>query len=416
MRNVCMISQSPYPFDPRVRRQAEKLAQAGFQVDIICMPVANEPENEDFGNGVTAYRVIKKHPGQESIVKYLLLSARFFLSGFIKLQKLHRKRNYRMIQVHNMPDVHVFMAIIQKLKSIPVILDIHDLTPELLTAKWDNNLSRRIKPVIVFFEKLSCMFSNHIITVTQGCKEILSSRSAPAEKITLVLNTANTSLFPFYKERSFNKITSGAKILYHGTVAERFGLHVIIDAMPLILKEVPGSVLLVHGKYDADYKEVLDKKINDHNLEGSVCLGGPRTHEELYEIMKESDMEVVPYIGNEYMHLSLSTKAFECAAAGLPIVATRLRTLNMAFDDDAVSYAEDQNVKDFAEKIIQLCREPERRKNMTQKAYEAVSSISGDVMEERYLSLIEKVTGFKRVNKEEPGMYLYRNKTEPKGV
>jgi glycosyltransferase involved in cell wall biosynthesis len=407
MRNICMISQSPYPFDPRVRRQAEKLTSAGFEVDVICMPHENEPEVEDFGNGVTAYRVIRKNPGKESMVKYLLISARFFFLSFIKLQKLNRKRKYMMIQVHNMPDSHVFIALLQKIKGTPVILDIHDLTPELLTSKWDNNLSRKVKPLIAFVEKISCKFSNHVITVTEGCREILISRSAPPEKITLILNTANTSIFPFYKEREFRKIESNAKLLYHGTVAERFGLHIIIDAMPLILKTIPGSILLVHGKYDADYKDYLIKKITGLNLEYNVVLGDARTHEELYDIMKETDIEVVPYLSNEYMNLSLSTKAFECAAAGLPIVATRLRTLNMAFNDNAVAYAEDQNIEDFAGKIIELCHNPEKRKQMTLNAYNAVLEISGDVMEERYLSLIEKITGVKRKENNEPDVLIH---------
>jgi glycosyltransferase involved in cell wall biosynthesis len=260
-------------------------------------------------------------------------------------------------------------------------------------------------------KRLSCRFSDHVITVTEGCKEILSSRSAPPEKITLVLNTANTSLFNYYKEREFKVITSGARLLYHGTVAERFGVHVIIDALPKILEKIPQSVLIVHGKYDADYKEYLNTKIKNLNLEESVILGGPQTHEELYEIMKNVDMEVVPYIGNEYMHLTHSTKAFECAAAGLPVVATRLRTLNMAFDDNAVCFAEDRNSEDFANKIIELCLNPEKRRNLSINAHKAVALISGDIMEERYLNLIEEITGLKRIEVKEPEKILHPDTT-----
>jgi glycosyltransferase involved in cell wall biosynthesis len=352
---------------------------------------------------------MRVNPGQESLKKYLYLTIKFWILGFIKLQKLHRKRNYRMIQIHNMPDTHVFMAVIQKLKGIPVLLDIHDLTPELLTSKWDNGMSRRLKSVVIFFERISCRFSDHLITVTEGCRQILSSRSAPEEKISLILNTASTSLFPFYKEREFRNIERGARLLYHGTVAERFGLHLVIDAMPLILESIPESVLIVHGKYDAVYKEGLEQKIREYNIENSVLLEGPRTHEELYEIMKTSDMEVVPYLSNEYMNLSLSTKAFECAAAGLPIVATRLKTLNMSFDDNAVCYTED-NSKDIAEKVINICSDPDKRRNMTLNAYQAVQSISGDVMEERYMKVVENLTGLQRIETDfNPELYLQRH-------
>ncbi len=396
-----MISQSPYPFDPRVRRQAEKLAASGFEVDILCLPLENEPEIEKFGDRITAFRVLKKNTGQDSIKKYLWVSINFFVLSFIRLMKLNRIRNYRLIQIHNMPDVHVFTAVIQKWNKIPVLLDIHDLTPELLTSKWNNALSRIFKPLAVFFERISCRFSDHIITVTEGCREILSERSAPPGKITLVLNTANTSTFSFYKERTFSKITSEAKLLYHGTVAERFGLHIIIDAMPSILSKIPGTTLRVYGKYDAGYKSSLEEKIKKMKLGNNVFLEGARTHEELYEIMKDSDIEVVPYISNEYMNLSLSTKVFECAASGLPIVATRLKTLQLTFKDNAVKYANDSDPDDFASKIIELCSKPDERESMIMHAYDAISLISGDVMEERYLCLIEKMTGLQRIKTEE---------------
>jgi len=395
-----MISQSPYPFDPRVRRQAEKLASAGFEVDILCLPLEDEPETEKFGERITAYRVLKKNTGQESIKKYLWVSATFFISGFLKLQKLNRIRKYRLIQIHNMPEVHVFTTVLQKMKGIPVLLDIHDLTPELLTSKWNNLFSRVVKPLTIFFEKISCRFSDHIITVTEGCKEILANRSTTADKITLILNTANTSTFPLFKERIFKNISKHAKLLYHGTVAERFGLHIIIDAMPLVLQRIPDSVLHVYGKYDADYKLFLEQKISELKLENNVFLEGARTHEELYEIMKDSDIEVVPYLNNEYMNLSLSTKVFECAASGLPIIATRLKTLGETFDNKAVKYVNDGDPVDFSDKIVEMCSNPFEREQMVLNAYNAITRISGDVMEERYLNLVEKMTGLLRIKPE----------------
>jgi glycosyltransferase involved in cell wall biosynthesis len=395
MKNICMISQSPYPFDPRVRRQAEKLAGAGFEVDILCLPIDKDPAMEKFGERITAYRILKKNSGQENITKYLWQSFRFFIAAFMKLQTLNRRRKYIMIQVHNMPEVHIFTAVLQKLKGTPLILDIHDLTPELLTSKWDNKLSRLFKPITVLFEKISCSFADHIITVTEGCKEILNRRSAPSEKITLVLNTANTSIFPFDKERVFRKIDRNLKLLYHGTVAKRFGVHTVVEAMPAVIKAIPGTTFRVFGKYDADYKVYLEKRIDDLNLQENVILGDARTHEELYEIIKDSDIEVVPYVSNEYMNLSLSTKAFECAAAGLPVVSTNLKTMKTAFDDTAIMYAED-NFNDFAEKIITLSLNPKLRETMTGNALKALEGISGDVMEERYLKLIETITGICR--------------------
>ena len=120
--------------------------------------------------------------------------------------------------------------------------------------------------------------------------------------------------------------------------------------------------------------------------------------------MNSSDLEVIPYIGNEYMHLSLSTKAFECASVGLPIICTDLRTMRSAFDENAVKYAKDRNPIDFAEKIIELCCNPDLRRKMTMNAYRSIIEISGDVMEEKYLRLIEHFTGYSSFSRSPEGI------------
>ncbi len=51
------------------------------------------------------------------------------------------------------------------------------------------------------------------------------------------------------------------RILYHGTIAERFGLHIVISSMSLVNEKIPGSVLCIYGKYDKSYK----KKINRYD-------------------------------------------------------------------------------------------------------------------------------------------------------
>ena len=37
MSTVAMVVFSSYPFDPRVRREAEALAAKGISVDVICL-------------------------------------------------------------------------------------------------------------------------------------------------------------------------------------------------------------------------------------------------------------------------------------------------------------------------------------------------------------------------------------------
>lgn len=407
---VCMITQSAYPNDPRVRRQAEVLDQQGIETDILCLKLDGQTEVEKYNN-ITAIRILQDSR-QEKMAFYILQSIKFFIKSFLKIQKLHKERKYSVIQVHNMPDFHVFAGLFQKIAGVPVVLDIHDLTPELFSSKWTGVKNRILRSVVEFAEQISCKFSAHVITVTQKCKDILVDRGVPAEKVSLILNTPNKNIFQFDSERNFDVINRNAKLLYHGTVAERFGLHLAIEAMPNILKKVPGSTLNIYGKYDASYKEHLENLIKTHSLQDNVFLNGRVSFEEVYQIIKQSDFGIVPYLNNEYMNLALSTKTFEYAASGLPVVATKLESLSLTFPDETIKYCSDE-AEDIAEKVVELCFNADERKNRAYNSYKALDDISWDVMAARYLKLMKSLAGDKKAyaennHYEKPEEALYK--------
>ena len=276
--------------------------------------------------------------------------------------------------------------------KIPLILDLHDLTVELLEVKWPGKKHTFIKSVDKFIEKISCKFADALITVSDGCKVRLIERGNPEKKITLVLNSANQNIFKFDESRNFEQIKENAKIFYHGTVAEHFGIHFAIEAMAEVIKKIPNSKLIIYGRQYPSYKAKLENQIKRMNLGNTVFLFNRIRLEDCYLKIKEADIGIVPYVNNDYENIGLSNKAFEYTASGLPVVASRLFSLMEIFNENCIHYAEPENPNDFAEKIVELCKNPELRKQKVDNAFQALSEISGQVMDDRYLSLINKLT------------------------
>jgi len=388
---VCMVAMASYPGDPRIRRQAEALEQAGYEVDILCRHSSSgiQPKVEKFGR-VTAYRIMNA-PRQESMLKYLLISTIFLFVAFFKIQPLHLKRKYSMFQAHNMPDHLVFIGIIQKILGVPLILDIHDLTVELFEEKWPGKKNLFLKSMVKFIEMVSCKFADRVITVTQTCKERLIIRGLPEEKITLILNTPNDDIFKFLPDRKFEIINKNAKLIYHGSIAERFGLHIAVDAMSIILKEIPGSKLFIYGGYNTSYGKFLKEKIKNLKLEETIILNGIIIRDKIPQLLYNSDFGLVPYLSNDYMNLALPTKAFEYIATGLPVISSMLDDLAKTFSSDSISYVKENDPQLLAEKVIELCSNPDKRRNQAQKAHKEMNKISGRVMTERYVSLIHNL-------------------------
>ncbi|MFQ5641782.1 MAG: glycosyltransferase, partial [bacterium] len=222
MTKIAMVSMSYYPNDPRIRKQAECLTREGFSVDIICLRGPAEPKVEQLGR-VRVYRKVKGRD-KESVLTYLRLSALFMISAFLMLQKLTLRNRYQLLHIHNMPDYLVFVGIVQKILRIPIILDLHDLSVELFETKWPGRASPPVISIVRFAEKMSCRFADSVITTSLGFRHKLINRGIRPDKISLILNSADGRIFKKKSSRQFRKIRQGAQLLYHGSIAERFGL------------------------------------------------------------------------------------------------------------------------------------------------------------------------------------------------
>ncbi len=388
-KRVCMIAMASYPGDPRIRRQVEALDEAGYEVDVLCRYSGKQPPKQKFGN-VTAYRIMNA-PSRENKIFYFLQSIVFLAVAFFRLLILSITKRYKVIQAHNLPDYLIFVGVFHKIFGIKLILDIHDPSVDLFEEKWPGKKNKALKFLMSKAEKYSCKLADKLITVTNTCKERLVERGNPPDKITLILNTANEGLFEFNSERQFREIKNGVKLIYHGTIAERFGLHNVISAMPILLKDLPDSILNIYGRYEGSYLMKLKNLVSDLNLSENVNLNGRINREQIPDLINDHDIGIVPYLQTDYMNLALPTKAFEYIATGLPLVSTKLKDLYETFDDNCITYVEESDSKQIAGAISFICSNPVLSKNRADAAYQKLSEISGKVMKDRYISLYDSL-------------------------
>ena len=242
--------------------------------------------------------------------------------------------------------------------------------------------------MLILSERISCAIADHLLTASPVFKQSLINRGIPQNKITVIMNTADDSIFKFNSERRFKKISEKALIIYPGTVSERFGILNVIKALPLINNQIPGTEFHIYGEYDQEYREMIEACSIELNVNENVFLHERKDLMTIYDKINSMDFGVVPYQNRHYMHIALSTKGFEYIASALPVVASRLRSMQSIFDEQDVAYFEPENEKELAEKIIFLCLNPQKRKEQVFHAHESYQKVAAAEIHKRFLEVI----------------------------
>src|SRR5690349_3975945 len=158
---VCQLAYTYYDFDNRVLRYAEYLAGRGDHVDVIALRFPNGPSLKDAGN-IRVYRIQSRSRNEKAAWVYLAKILWFFCKSTILLALLQLRGRHDVIHVHNVPEFLVFAAIVPKIFGTRVILDIHDIGPELYGGKFGTKPGSRMFRMMLFVERMSCRFADHV--------------------------------------------------------------------------------------------------------------------------------------------------------------------------------------------------------------------------------------------------------------
>jgi glycosyltransferase involved in cell wall biosynthesis len=351
-KRVAMVTFSAYPFDPRPRRAIDALLGAGATVDLICLGDEKAPRRE-IRNGIEVLRVPLKHPRRGKI-EYALRYGFFILTSGAVFALRSLRRHYDLVYVHNMPDILVLSALVPKALGAKVVLDLHDPMPELMKTIFHVPEGNRSVQMMKRLEKWSIARADLVVTVNLACKRIFSSRSCSPEKIAVVMNAPDGKIFPFREAATESAGNRDSKtpfvIMYHGSLVERNGLDIAIDALSRVRQTVPNSELYVFGPATA-FLERMQKVAQEKGLRDCVRYQGPRNLEELVTEIAKCDLGVIPNHRNAFTDINTPTRMFEYLALGKPVIAPSTLGITDYFDKESLLFFEPGNAADLARQI-----------------------------------------------------------------
>lgn len=350
--NILMIAYTYYITDARVIKEAEAATQSGFNVDFLSLRRPHEKNGKIVVNGVRVYKLKQcRYRGNNSLA-YQISYLEFFIRCFFKLSLLFIRQKYVIIHVNNMPDFMVFCTFIPKLFGAKIILDIHDPMPHTFLTKFKVNKSSLYYKFLFSQEKWSARFADSVITVHEPLKnEILVQDGIPEEKISVVANFADDRIF---KVAEPNYQNGKLKFIFHGTIAERFGLDIVMEAISN-LKDKRNFSLKIIG--EGDYEERLHNLIEVYELQDTVEFDNTfYPAAQLPEILKSFHIGLASYRLSPATEYMLPVKMLELWAMGIPVITVPNKAIQYYFNDDqyfAYDPASSDTLTAVIEEIIQ---------------------------------------------------------------
>ncbi|HSB67282.1 MAG TPA: glycosyltransferase family 4 protein, partial [Anaerolineales bacterium] len=388
-----MIVYATYPLaETRVQREAEALLQHGYEVDVICIRLSDDLPVDSY-KGVRIYREKYRFPflGSKSgglrgkFFNYL----RFFISAAMRVTQLHIKNKYDVIQVHNLPDFLVFCALIPKLMGVPIILDLHDLMPEFFAGRFKTRMPFMAR-LISWQERMACKFADHVITVSEHWRQALIKRGVPERKCSAIMNVADTNIFRrFEGEHTRHSKSDKFRLIYHGSIHERYGLDLAVEAIDLVRKDIPNIHLTLIGH--GEFLPHIVQMIEDRGLSQYITIEQLRLAEELPHIISSCDLGIVPYQNDIFTDGLLPTKLMEYAALGVPAIASRTTAIQTYFSDTMIEFFEPGNANDLAQRICYLHNNLDRLAELSRGSQKFNQRYNWSNVSAEYVALVEQI-------------------------
>lgn len=386
-RVVAVVAHAAYPADPRIRRQADALVEAGLEADLF---VLREPgqEKREGADPLRVHRLpVRRAFG--GMAGHLAEYVTFTALATVALAREHRRRRYRLVQVATVPDFLAAAGLPERLAGVPILLDLHEDMPAFYQDRFRGRLSRPLTRLVSAVTRGSARLADEMLTVHEPLRALAIARGVPPERVTVVMNGADERLFDPDRHPRREWMADGRlRLIHHSNLQRIYGLDVLVEAVARLAGRLDLE-LDVYG--DGPFRPEVEALIDRLELADRVHLHGRVPIEELPRRIAGADLGVVPSRPEPYLQLSLSTKLLEYAAMGLPTIASDLATFRAHLGPGAIWYVPGGDPDELAGAIAAAAASPDRLEAMGREARRQAAPYAWGRQKEAYLAAVERL-------------------------
>lgn len=388
-RPMAIVVHSYYEEDPRMRRQAETLIAAGRQVDVFSL---RRPGDAPSGvvNGVSVTRLdVQRHQGSP-IGTYAREYMAFLVRVMFMLARAHRRRHYAVVQVATPPDFLVVAALPVRWTGVPVILDLHEATPEFFRSRFPRHANRFTIATLTAIERFSALCADRVLSVNHARHRRLVEIGMPKGKLDVVANGPVLARFDptTHPVRPF--MADGIlRLAYAGGLTTTYGIEDVIEAMAILARRRPGLRVEfdIYGRGDTE--PVLRERAARHGLTDRIRLHGRIGHDDVAGVYAACDIATSPLRYSSFAAISLTTKVFEGAVMHKPVVVAETPAARAEFDETMLAWYRPDDPEDLAAAIERIVDDPVWRDGAIERADVRARALAWDGEAPHYVAMID---------------------------
>lgn len=358
---LIIVENMSVPPDFRVWKEARALHQHGYEVSVLSPRGKNYRRMHEVLEGIHIYRHPIPPEGSTPF-GYLFEYTCALMWQIVFSWWIFFTRGFHVIQGCNPPDNIFLVALPFQLFGVRYIFDHHDVTPELYYSKYGRkDIGYRIQALL---ERLTYKASSVVMATNGSYRDLAISRGGMAsENVFVVRNGPDLDTFRCAAPDPAMKQGRKFLVAYVGTMGFQDGLDILIE----VADHVKAS-----GREDVHFTCVgggpelahLQTMVRDKHLEDMMDFTGRIPDEHMLRILSTADVCVNPDRPCEMNNISTMIKIMEYMALGKPIVQFDVKEGRVTAQQASLYCDRDNQVPDFAEKIVWLLDHPEERKAM----------------------------------------------------
>jgi glycosyltransferase involved in cell wall biosynthesis len=360
-RVLMLLENAAYPFDSRVRQEAQALLSAGYQVTVIG-PARNGQRWHEYVDGVSVYRYPAPHEGS-GLVNYLreyiyALFMTFVISLFVWMRE-----GFVAVHAHCPPDMFSLIGLWYKMWGKLYVYDHHDLSPEI----WETRSGKRsgvLYNVLRFFEWFSCKLADRVVEPNDSYRAVDRERNRiPDSRIVTVRNGPDPKRVRQVPPDEALVATGRPILGYVGVIGPQDGVDYLLRAMKYLRDDYGRDDVLCVIVGDGEAMPMLRDLTRELKLEDQVLFAGIQTGDKLMAHLCAATICVDPDPPNPLNDVSTMVKVAEYMALGKPVVAFDLKETRATAGEAAV-YVPGADERAFAAAVAELLLDPERCERM----------------------------------------------------